>query len=107
MLVVVYHTVLDPVFWEAAAKAPLMPYLKLHQVLPSADGHRGVCLWEAESLAEVRDHIETFLGDVSRNEYFEVNQHNAMILSLAGSLTEPQLDEWAPDEGQPVTQEPS
>ena len=96
MLVVVLHTVTDPVFWTAAAKAPLMSHLKLHQVLPSADGARGVCLWEAASVADVADHIETFLGDVSRNEYFEVNERNAVILSLAGALLEggAELREW-------------
>ena len=109
MLIVVHHTVRDPVFWKAAANAPLMPYLKLHQVLPSVDGTRGVCLWEAASLEDVRNHVETFLGDVSDNEYFAVNEKNAVILSLAGSLSDGAnaLAEWTENPSAPLPESPA
>ena len=39
-----------------------------------------MCLWEAGSLDAVRDVVEGTVGDVSDNEYFEVNEQNAQGL---------------------------
>ena len=38
-----------------------------------ADGTRAVCLWEADSVEKVRDVVDGAAGDISNNEFFEVD----------------------------------
>ena len=75
MYVLVQHYVSDPAtFWSDVryALAALPPHLVLHHVFPTADGTHAVCVWEAGSLRDVKAFIETYVGHVSRNLYFEV-----------------------------------
>ena len=74
MYVLVHHTIRDPdVFWGTARELfPLVPAeLRLHQTLASTDGTLATCLWEADSIDAVRDHVESSLGAASVNEYRE------------------------------------
>jgi hypothetical protein len=83
MYVVAKHEISDPArFWAAAQEAtPNIPEgIKLHYVLPNTGGSAAVCLWEAGSLDAVRDLVESAVGEVSRNEYYEVDSNNAMGL---------------------------
>jgi hypothetical protein len=83
MYVVAKHQISDPArFWAAAQEAtPRIPEgVTLHSVLPNTDGSAAVCLWEAGSLDAVRDLVESAVGAVSRNEYYEVDSKNAMGL---------------------------
>jgi hypothetical protein len=78
--IVAIHDVSDPDrFWSAATDAMpnLPPGLALHATLPSGDGSRAVCLWEAESVDALRGVIDATVGDASRNEYFEVDPQHA------------------------------
>jgi hypothetical protein len=75
MYVLVQHYVSDPqVFWSdvRAALSVLPPHLRLHHVYPTPDGSHAVCLWEAESVRDVKAFIEAYVGHVSRNLYFQV-----------------------------------
>ncbi len=75
MFVLVEHYVNDPpTFWSAVRHAlPTLPtYLVLHHVFPTPDGTHAVCVWEGESLRDVRAFLETYVGHASRNLYFPV-----------------------------------
>jgi hypothetical protein len=81
MYVLVQHYVSDPhTFWSDVRYAlnALPPNLVLHHVFPTADGSHAVCLWEADSEREVKAFIETYVGHVSRNLYFEVQNREGV-----------------------------
>jgi hypothetical protein len=79
--VIAIHAISDPEkFWAAAAELDLPQGTALHSAIPNQDGSRAVCVWESDSMDTVRDFVETRVGDISDNEYFEVNDQNAMGL---------------------------
>ena len=83
MYIVVQHKISDPAkFWEIAkAATPNLPEgVKLHCALPSTDGSNAICLWEADTIVEVKNIIESNVGQISTNEYFEVDVENAIGL---------------------------
>lgn len=83
MYIVVEHEISDPksFFETAQAEMPNLPsHLKLHQVFPSADGSKAVCLWQAAGVDEVRDYVERSVGHVSNNSYFPVEAEQAVGL---------------------------
>jgi hypothetical protein len=81
MHVVVIHQISDPEkFWGAASESNLPEAITLHSALPNDDGSRAVCLWEADSLDAVKQVVDDTVGDVSNNEFFEVNAQNAQGL---------------------------
>jgi hypothetical protein len=80
MYVLCTHTVRRPAeFWERAAQAlPNLPDgIRIHTVYPNADGTRGVCLWEGDSLEHVRAFVDGATRDVADNDYFAVQAENA------------------------------
>ena len=86
MYVIAIHAVSDPEkFWGAAQEMQLPQGTALHTVAPNGDGTRAVCVWEADSVDAVRDFVESAAGDISSNEYYEVNDQNAVGLP-AGSM---------------------
>ncbi|HEU4699657.1 MAG TPA: hypothetical protein VFS40_10780 [Gemmatimonadales bacterium] len=73
MYVIVQHTVTDPAaFWSLTDSARLPAHLQLHHTFPTPDGRHAVCVWEADSVEDVRDLLEPMLGGTCRNEYFAV-----------------------------------
>ncbi len=83
MLIVVHHKISDvPAFWKSAQESlPNLPAgIKIHQVLPSPDMATGVCLWEADSIDQLREYLNSKVGSISDNTYMEVNTANAMGL---------------------------
>lgn len=81
MYVLVQHYISDPrTFWSSMRHAiPALPaYIALHHCFPTPDGTHAVCLWEAESIRDVRAFIETYVGHVSRNLYFQVENRGAI-----------------------------
>ena len=54
--------------------------MKLHKVLPNADGSKAVCLWEAGRLDEVKSFVQSSVGQFSTNEFFEVEAKKAVGL---------------------------
>ena len=75
MYVLVQHYVSDvQTFWSAVQHATdaLPPFITLHHCYPTPDGTHAVCVWEAESIRDVRAFLETYVGHTSRNLYFPV-----------------------------------
>ena len=87
MYIVVHHHVSDPAKFReiASAGGALPPGVSLHHSLPTSDGANVFCLWEAESVAAVRDVLEPALGQVSRNEYFEIDPTQPYASGLPGA----------------------
>ena len=82
MYVLIEHSVSDPDgFWGTAdsSLAQMPPTIKLHHTFPTLDGKRAVCVWEAETIDDVRDFIESAVGRFSRNEYFEVPNKEGVV----------------------------
>jgi hypothetical protein len=89
MFVLVQHYISDPgTFWSDVgyALAALPPGLALHQCLPTLDGTHAVCVWEAEAIRDVKAFIETYVGHVSRNLYFEVEGRDGISLPSGVAL---------------------
>ena len=83
MYVLVQHYISDPAtFWSDVryALAALPPHLTLHHCYPTPDGTHAVCLWETGSLRDVKAFIETYVGHVSRNLYFQVDNRDGVTL---------------------------
>ena len=60
--------------------ANLLRGLTLHHTFPTKDSSRAVCVWEAGSVAQVCEFVESALGRVSQNEYFEVENKRGVAL---------------------------
>ena len=57
MYILVQHTVSDPAkVWPRAQQAlgNLPAHLKLHHSIPTPDGRKAVCIWEAASIETLR-----------------------------------------------------
>ena len=81
MFIVVQHQVSNPQkFWEIVKAAKMPEGVKIHSTLPNSDGTKAVCIWEAEELNAVKTVVEGAVGQFSRNEYFSVEEKNAMGL---------------------------
>jgi len=79
MYVITIHTVSDPdAFWSG--QLPLPEGTELPMVAPSADGTRGVCVFKSDSVDTVRGVVEGATGQISRNEYFALNEESALGL---------------------------
>ena len=76
MFVTVIHRIHDPEGFEAAEEKALEVGLPAHVALPihaSAPDHRlGICIWEGESVAAVREVVEAVVGPYAENEYSEM-----------------------------------
>ena len=78
MHIVVIHSISEPDRFWAAEVPEGGP--TLHSALPNDDRTRAVCVWEADSLDAVKQLVEGTVGDVSSNEYFAINEGNALGL---------------------------
>jgi hypothetical protein len=91
MFVTVEHHISDAEkFWNAAERElpKLSQNLKLHVCTPSKDGKTAYCIWEVDSVESLKDWMENTVGDVSQNEYHEVNEEMAMGLSNIKSASQ-------------------
>ena len=94
MYVLVQHYVTEPrSFWSSVRYAlpTLPPQVTLHHCFPTPDGTHAVCLWEAESMRDVRAFIEAYVGHVSRNLYFQVENHEAVAHPSRVAVEAPEL----------------
>jgi len=86
--IVAIHDVSDPdSFWGAAGSLELPADVKIVSTYPRADGSRAVCLWEADSVDKVRGIVDGAAGDISNNEFFEVDPGHAATTGLPVSST--------------------
>ena len=81
MLVTVHHQIRDPKLWTATSReviadmeqGKLPEGLKGLMFIPSTDGHKADCLWEADKLEHLKSFLDSRTGKAAKNEYFEVN----------------------------------
>ena len=91
MFIVVHHTITDPETAFARGQNLLdgngvPPGVRVREFYPSRDKADVFCLWEGDSLQEVRDYVDATMGDSSRQAYFEVDAEIARGLpELAAS----------------------
>jgi hypothetical protein len=86
MFVAVQHTIRDPeAFWAKAGEiVPNLPkQVKLHQCFPNKNGTRGICIWEGESVKAIQVYLDGQVGNVSSNDYFEVENKDSIALPSA------------------------
>ena len=77
MFVTVIHRIHDPEGFQAAEAKALEAGLPDGVALPihaaSRDHRLGICVWEGESVAAVRDVVEGVVGPFADNEYYEMD----------------------------------
>jgi hypothetical protein len=61
------------------------------QFYPSADGSAIVCLWEANSVADVQRYVDDALGDSSTNTSYEVDAEQAFAERPLGLPASPAI----------------
>ncbi len=61
------------------------------QFYPSTDGAAITCLWEADSLGEVQEYVDSTLGDSSQNTCYEVDPEHAFAERPLGLPASPTL----------------
>jgi hypothetical protein len=76
MFVSVIHRIHDPEGFEAAEakalEAGLPPSVALPVHAATLDHRLGICIWEGESVAAVREVVEGAVGPYADNEYSEM-----------------------------------
>lgn len=90
MYIFVQHTISDPAtVWTRAQQSlsSLPPHFKLHQSFPTPDGRFAICVWEAESIATLKDYLDPTLGSSASNEYFESVNKEGVALPTSLQVT--------------------
>lgn len=83
MLIIAHHNISKPEeFWKSAKENTrnLPASLRLHAVYPSKDLKTGTCIWEAGSVKDVQQYIDSFVGKYAKNFCYELNEQEAMGL---------------------------
>ena len=85
MFIVVEHTIRDPQVAFARGQNLLEGRgapagVQVRKFYPSTDQSAVICLWEGNSVDEVRRYVDETLGDASENLYFEVDSEQALGL---------------------------
>jgi hypothetical protein len=78
VLIVLQHRIIDPKTAFARGENLLTGNgapdgTRVLQFYPSRDRNEVVCLWESNSVAELREYADGVMGDSSDNAYFEVD----------------------------------
>ncbi|MDQ3459961.1 MAG: DUF4242 domain-containing protein [Deinococcota bacterium] len=87
MYVAIKHQITDPTAFQERGKgvtaAENLPQgVRPLQFFPKEDLSTAVCLYEGPSVDAVRQHVNGYIGDAARNEYFQVAE--AYALGLPG-----------------------
>ena len=79
MYVFTIHDVSDPAaFWSGQLDLP--EGTELPMVVPSSDGSRGICVFKSDSLDTVKRVVNSATSQVSRNEFYAINETDALGL---------------------------
>lgn len=79
MQVLAIHEISNPqAFWSGQLELPTGTELAV--ALPSSDGARGVCVFKSDSVDTVRTLVDGATSAISKNEFFAINENNAMGL---------------------------
>ena len=96
MNVVIRHYISDPQKWDRTTKK-VMALVQQHRLpkglkpveyLPSMDGRNADCVWETNSLENLKQFMDGESSGAARNEYFEVKSASAIGLPLSEELVE-------------------
>jgi hypothetical protein len=90
MFIAINHNITDPKTWGKITSqiGPMIEQGRLPKgikplyYLPSMDGRRADCLWEADSLDNLKRFLEPLTSKSARNEYFQINAENAFGLPV-------------------------
>lgn len=90
MFVAIHHNISDPKLWEESTSqiGPMVEQgrlpkgLKAIYYLPSTDGRRADCLWEADSLDNLKRFLDPLTTKAAKNEYFQINTEQAFGLPV-------------------------
>jgi hypothetical protein len=88
MYVGIHHAITDPQKWDQVTKnvGEMIEHGRLPQgvkglmYLPSVDGRKADCLWEAPSVEAVRSFLDREIGTAARNEYWQIKAEAAFGL---------------------------
>ena len=88
MFVAIHHSITDPQKWEQVTtriggmveRKQLPKGLTGLSYLPCTDGRHADCLWEADSLENLKRFLEPEIGSAARNEYLQVDAAHAFGL---------------------------
>jgi len=88
MHTVIQHTINDSAKWDQSTQRimamieqqTLPKGVRPLEYLPSVDGRKAVCVWEADSLNSLKEFMERETGGAARNDYFEVKVESAIGL---------------------------
>ena len=88
MYVSVQHSITDPRKWEqvtqnmmAMVEQGRLPQgFKGLSYMPSVDGRKAACLWEATSVEALRTFLDREIGPAAKNDYFAINTQAAFGL---------------------------
>jgi hypothetical protein len=79
MRVISIHTVSDPAaFWGGQLDLPKGTELEI--VAPSSDGAHGVCVFKSDSIDTVKKLVDGATGQISKNDFYAINEGNALGL---------------------------
>lgn len=90
MYVLVEHHITDAsAFWPTdleGFKSTIPAQFTLHHAFAARDGSHGACVWEADSVDELRTWLDAAMGDTSRNVYCEVVNKEGIATPTAVSV---------------------
>lgn len=82
MFIAIEHEIHDPAKFQECAEQvfPLPEELRVHHFLPAEDLSRAACLYEAPSMEQLRNYLDSALGDASTQRYFPIAEAHAIGL---------------------------
>lgn len=87
MFIVIQHQITDSKNFTEVGNQMLKQLpnnVKALQFLPSTDNNRAICLWEAPTIEVLRSLVEPKLAKFARNDYYQVNERDALGLPATG-----------------------
>jgi len=86
MFIVVNHTIFKTEnFWsssqELVSKLPHNGVRRLVNTFPNETMDRCICIWEAESIECLNEYLTNFIGEWSRQSYFQINEEASVGLN--------------------------
>ena len=90
MIVAIRHNITDPKKWEEAGnkifpmiqEGKLPKGLKALCYLPGTDGRKADCVWETNSVEDLKRFLDPLTAPAARNEYIQINAEQAMGLPV-------------------------
>jgi hypothetical protein len=90
MFILMRHTITDARKWDEVSgeigtlveHGQLPKGLKALFYLPSTDGRNADCVWEADSLNDLKSFLDPKIASAARNEYYQINVEHSFGLPV-------------------------